>query len=312
MKKRMLFLIFLLCTLAQACKSIPLSNPSATQKSNIPSSATLIPSKSPTFVPSITHTNTPVSIVSSTSTVNPTTTASTTPVPSETAVANSITGTNLVIDHNSVLLFDQIPQEYILAASELIWLHRHASVGVNIRFGLDCLSNFFPDRPDLNNRPFACDKNIDDEKIIFDTVYNSKNWEFEVHALPNPNPGWNNKTIFFIDRIDSLEPNNRYDYASYNMGYVEDETITKHFFSNTSPDDNFPSVMDLEKLESRHPEITNIWWTIALARNTEPHILEFNQKMREYASSNNKILMDIADIKSYRPDGTPCKGVELI
>jgi hypothetical protein len=94
------------------------------------------------------------------------------------------------------------------------------------------------------------------------------------------------------------------------MGYVEDRTINVHFFSNTNPDDEFPSVFDLEELESRHPDITFIWWTIALARHTDPHILEFNQNLREYATSNQKILIDIADIESHKPDGTPCSGVD--
>jgi lysophospholipase L1-like esterase len=32
----------------------------------------------------------------------------------------------------------------------------------------------------------------------------------------------------------------------------------------------------------------------------------FNQQLRAYAQANGKILFDIADIGSHRPDGTPC------
>jgi len=179
-----------------------------------------------------------------------------------------------------------------------------------MRFGLDCLANYFPDRPDPARRPFSCDKDINSAEIVFDSKYDSTNWIFEPHALPNPNPGWYNKTKYFIERIDNLDKNENFNFASYNMGYVEDQTINDHFFSNTNPDDDFPSVLDLENLELRHPDITVIWWTIALARQTDPHILDFNQNMRDYALENQKFLMDIADIESHRPDGTPCTGID--
>ena len=133
---------------------------------------------------------------------------------------------------------------------------------------------------------------------------------FEPHALPNPNPGWYNKTDYFINRIDDLDTTENFDFASYNMGYVEDRSIIDYFFSNANSDDPYPSVFDLEDLENRNLEITFIWWTIALARQTNPHILDFNQQMREYAITNDKILLDIADIKLHLPDGTPCTGVD--
>lgn len=314
MNKFQLTLILVFFTLLHACSSEVNITPGPTQISTNSPSSTPEPTKTINLVPTQTQTHTPVITIDSTltasTTPSPALTASTTPTPSLTAIANPITATNIVINHDSVLLFDEIPQEYIVAASKLNWLHRHASVGVNIRFGLDCLSNYFPDRPDPNSRPYACDKNIEDGEIIYDPVYNSNNWHFEVHAMPNPNPGWNNKTNLFINRIDSLNTSEIYDYASYNMGYVEDPSINEHFFTNTSLDDEFPSVKDLEGLESRHLEIAFIWWTIALARQTNTHILDFNQEMREYTSAHQKILMDIADIESHQPDGTPCQGVD--
>ena len=51
----------------------------------------------------------------------------------------------IIVDHQSVDLFEQIPESYLLAARNYSVLHRHASVGWFISFGLDCLNNYFPD-----------------------------------------------------------------------------------------------------------------------------------------------------------------------
>lgn len=47
----------------------------------------------------------------------------------------------IVVDHNSVDLFNSIPDQYIQAAGQIHQLFRHASVGNNISNGLDCLMN---------------------------------------------------------------------------------------------------------------------------------------------------------------------------
>jgi len=287
--------------------------PSATQALQVPILVTENPT--PTKTPTPIKTSTPTPSLTPTNLPDFTATLTlytqTTSPPSAIAISTQPDGTNnLVIDHQAVDIFDDIPVEFIQAASNFFWLHRHASVGFNIRFGLDCLNNNFPDRVDISRRPFACDKGIDSADIVFDEMYNSTNWIFEPHALPNPNPGWYKKTEYFIERIDNLGTNENFDFASYNMGYVEDPTILDHFFSDADNDNVFPSVFDLEDLENQNPEITIIWWTIALARKTDPHILDFNQQMHEYANTNDKILLDIADIESHLPDGTPCTGVD--
>ncbi len=50
----------------------------------------------------------------------------------------------IVVDHNSVALFEQIPENYLLAAQATSMLYMDRSVGGNISVGLDCLS--YPDR----------------------------------------------------------------------------------------------------------------------------------------------------------------------
>ena len=215
------------------------------------------------------------------------------------------------VDRWSLSLFNQIPPEYIEKASQIRWLNRVASVGANVSFGLDCLQNYFPDRDDPNRRPHACDRDLPSSEVVYSSQYDRSNWVFEFHSPPpNPNPGWNNKVAYFIDRVDGLSPDEYYDVVSFDIAYAEDPSINHHFFTNDNPNDAFPSVIDLASLRQRHPERTFIWWTLALARMSEPYTMEFNQRMREYAAENNLILIDIADIESHTPDGTPCTGID--
>jgi hypothetical protein len=212
----------------------------------------------------------------------------------------------LIVDRHAVDLFDQIPPEYLQAASEYALILQHASVGANITLGLNCLWNYFPDYPDPSRRPNACDRGIPGSEVVFGEAYNRSNWVFEFRG----NPGWNNKVFQFIDRVDALGAGERYDYASFIMGYVESPDIMDHFFTNTDPGDQFPGVADLEALNERHPDVEMIWWTLAMARLSEPYHVAFNEQLRDYAVANGKILMDIADIESHLPDGTPCTGID--
>ena len=206
----------------------------------------------------------------------------------------------IVIDHNAIAQFDRIPDSYIQAASNIRVLFRHASVGWNINQGLDCLMN------SVSPRPFFCDAGLQTSQIIYNPKYNRNNWSFEFHAPPpGQNPGWWDKALLFIDRVDTTS---NYDAYGFKFGYVDGiqgSAIDDEFF--TYHPTEYPSIYDLEALETRHPGKRFVYWTMGLARIVgTPDSQSFNQQMRTYASQHNKILMDIADIESHRLDGTPC------
>jgi len=211
----------------------------------------------------------------------------------------------IIIDHNSIYLFDRIPNNYIQAAANMSVLFRHASVGWNISYGLDCLMNRVQPRPSGCYGPY-------------DPKYNRTNWIFEFHQPPPAqNPGWWEKVDLFIHRIENLSPAEDYNVVGYKHGYVDaydGSTIDSYFFVDSEP---FSGIADLEALASRHAERKFMLWTMSLARRSYPESANFNRQMRDYARANNKILMDIAAITSHRPDGTPCystlgNGVEAI
>ena len=211
----------------------------------------------------------------------------------------------MVIDHNSIDQFAFIPNQYISAASQVRQLFRHASVGDNISQGLDCLMN------NTQPRPYSCDSGLPESQIIYDPKFNRNNWLFEFHQPPpSQNPGWFEKISLFTNRVDALGSNSPYTVYGFKFGYVDGvsgTTIEDEFFRY--PDGTYPTIYDLEALEDRHPNRTFVYWTMGLARSVgTPESASFNSQMRAYASANNKILFDIADIQSHRPDGTPCYG----
>ncbi len=164
----------------------------------------------------------------------------------------------------------------------------------------------------FETRPDHCDRDLTPEQIVYDPKYDRSNWTFEFHNEANPNPGWWNKENYFIDRVNSLGPDEPYEVVGFKFGYVDGEngsSIDELFFNNY-PDDNYPNSEELEQLGLDNPEKLLLWWTMGLARAIGTNdSFSFNQQMRDYAVANDKVFFDIADIESHRPDGSPCNDI---
>ncbi len=201
--------------------------------------------------------------------------------------------------------FARIPDEYIAGASQLSFLFRGASVGANMDEGLNCLMNNFP-----NRRPHFCDRGLAEGEAIFDPKYDRSRWQFEPHSPPpNPNPGWWNKVTYFIDRVNNMAPEERYDVVTFTFDYVdliEGGNMDDLFFQAQRSGD-LPIVHDLADLEAAHPDQRFVWWTSNLARSVGTADAEsFNQQMRDCAVANGQVLFDMAALESHAPDGSPC------
>ncbi|WP_448335437.1 hypothetical protein [Bellilinea sp.] len=231
------------------------------------------------------------------------TTTTPTPTPRPTIIPNPQLGN--IIDHTSIELFEQIPDTYIQQAARIRSLFRHASVGANIKNGLDCLRGI----TDQNGRrPDFCDRGLSSQEILYNSKYDNRSWIFEFHSPPpGQNPGWWNKVNYFVQAVDQNA--HLYDVMSFKFGYVDAQIgsdIDNAFFSR-NPRDPYPGIEDIEALMQRHPDKIIPLWTMGLAVAIgTPDSTSFNEQMREYARQNNVILMDIADILSHRPDGSPC------
>ncbi len=323
--------------LAAACSAQPISlSPTQTpqkiatqtQEQREPTSAPTPASPAETL--SVTATLTPTSEI-----VIPADTATPTAVP-ETAEPQEVKpgpGGAIIVDHTSVDLFEQIPEQYLAAARDLRVLYADRSVGFNIDQALNCLTaNQWPES--LN----YC-------RVDYSSIEGSA-WKFKTYTLRDfqdnnvparilftPDPvKYDRSNIEFVNSVGGnweeliqkfvldLVPANleRKDILSFQFTYLnveEGATIddpVNGFFSD-QPHHGFYTnrerwdISDLEELESQYPEKTFFYWTTSLARSigTED-ATTFNNQMRQYAIDHNKILFDVADIESHDDKGNPC------
>jgi hypothetical protein len=308
-------LLLAACQSDQIEATTPTANPPQTN-ANIPSNATIPPSETiaptdtQTSVPTDTHaipTDTPISMMSATFT------DTTQPVVTQKPVEGQSKA--IIVDHQSVNLFDEIPDEYLEAARNMKVVFSNRSVGHNINQALDCLT-----APSWAATPSYC------RRDYFDPNWN---WKTYTGGAParisfNPNPIKYDRSNWFFeykqgewsaltqDFIEVLTPSfaGAYDVLSYkfpyfavdqNTGITDPET---GFFANS--DKNY-DIYDLEKLYAQYPDKIFVLWTTSLSRSIGNQVSEdFNNQMREYVLQNNKFLFDIADIESHTDQGVPC------
>jgi hypothetical protein len=253
----------------------------------------------------------------------PTPPTPTTPPPTPTAPTPTLPpiGDAIVVDHTSLALFDQIPDQYLTAARSLPMMFSDRSVGYNINDALNCLA-----APSWGESSAACRRDYltptttdwktysttdlaNDavpELIQFpasSTIYNRANWTYTDCA-----DDWSAMTEYFIN---SLAPQYlptktvlscQFSYLNVDDGSGIADPLTG-YFANTSAYD----VYDLEAFIAQHPDKEFIFWTTSLARSIGTReATEFNDQMRRYAIENDKILFDMADIISHDRFGNLC------
>jgi hypothetical protein len=230
---------------------------------------------SPTSTPSPIST-TPISATKIASTIVPSITPSIYPL---------APGENIIANHQAADGFFYLDDESIKVASELKFMFRHSSIGVNLSQGLDCLANNFQER-----RPNHCPR-------FYDTKYDRSNWDFQVR----PNEGWIEKVNDFVRETHAQAGN--YDAFSFLVDYADGLDHTT--YPQISDLENFQKeyIQKLEELEAQYPDKLFIWWTMSLARVNHDNGQKFNEMLRDYTATNDKLLFDLADIMSHDPNG---------
>lgn len=232
--------------------------------------------------------------------------------PSLVPTPSPVSGPVIVVDHNTVGLFEEIPEAYLAAAADLRMVYVDRSVGLNISEGLDCLAS-----PSDELAKGGCRRRehrdptytVPAEALGWSHPggYDRSKWEFR--GWPEGGCGtWSEEIDCYILLIDRLLAD--FDVLSFQFSYLEvmpgsDIASPERGFFVDNP--NRPDVFDLERFEAMYPDKTFIYWTTSLARaiGSEEARL-FNDQMREYAISNGKPLFDVADILSHDPSGNPC------
>jgi hypothetical protein len=191
----------------------------------------------------------------------------------------------LIIDHNCVDLA-VIPEDYLLPASSLRVLVRHASVGQGIVWGLDCLAGAHPTNPACSCFPAG--------------RYDRVHWVFEPR-LGN----WREK----IDDLaaQTAARTDEFDVFMSKFCYID-------ALGDSHPDWEY-CCGRMEQLEADYPDKTFVWWTIPLTRDGQPGTDGFNAQMRAYCAGHRKVLFDLADIECHDANGVKlvnAQGNEVI
>lgn len=226
----------------------------------------------------------------------------------------ALENSQIIIDHNSIALFDQIPDSYIQAAAAKKFLFIDRSVGSNINDGLNCLAsgNSFASASN------SCKSNLTESTYRSHTKYNRSNWVFSHYG----DGGWYNNVSNYITNTnlqsatrESYTPNySSFDVINFQFSYLDvaptsDITsATSGFFipypGNTR---SIRDIHDMAQFETSYPNTNFVYATTSLARNIGTTVsTAFNSQMRDYALRNNKALLDIADIESHDTSGNPC------
>lgn len=290
--------------------------PGATVTTTRPPTRTQPVGPTSTRTPTATQTRTSVATASPSSTPSRTPTRPLTATPAATLPAP---GGAIIVDHNSVALFDQIPVEYLTAARNLSLLFVDRSVGANISDGLTCLASSHATAPNHCKRfehPVP-QFSVPSSEVFWSGQYPRPNWDYgswPSSTIPVelncgvPADFWYQKLDCFIRYVDANP--NAYRVFSYQNSYLEVSSGSDIASGTTGyfvPQANRMDISDFEALESRHPSRVFIHWTSSLARNTgSSESTAFNHQMRQYALANDKILFDVADIEAHDPAGNPC------
>ncbi|MCC6456213.1 MAG: hypothetical protein IT328_14765 [Caldilineaceae bacterium] len=236
-------------------------------------------------------------------------------------VPNSQPKQGFIINHQSVALFEQIPDNYLTAAREMGVLFSDRSVGQNIHQALNCLTAKSWETSSASCRRDYYDagwnwkvftgadrsKGLVPARILFDPdpdKYSRTNWTFEFKA-----GSWSELTQDFIQVLAPAYIDSK-DVLSYQFGYLnvsEGSDIvdpTTGFFADNA--DKY-DVYDLEAYIAQHPDKVFVFWTISLARGIGTQAsTDFNNQLRAYALEHDKILFDMADIVAHTDQGVAC------
>ncbi len=232
----------------------------------------------------------------------------------------------LVVNHNSIGLFEQIPEEYLQAAAALHMAFVDRSVGFNVHQGLNCLQyetnatapSYCKRWQHVSNHP---EFNVDPSEVNWHRRggYDRSKWDyFTWPAVGDPSQqiscSATNTGMWFgmaecFERW-ALQKLDNYRVLSFQFSYLEvayNSSIADQPGGFFWDHPNRYDVFDLQNFVDRNPNHVFIFWTSSLARSIGSPVSEsFNQQMRTYAIANGLPLFDVADILSHAPDGTPC------
>lgn len=205
---------------------------------------------------------------------------------------------NFIIDHNSVALFDQIPDQYRQAAANLHSIIRHASIGGGLSDALTCLQN-------AGTQPVC--------RTVTPGAFNRANFTFQNRG----NPAYSDKIDDFVTTVRNQA--GVYDIFMFKFCFIDYGNQTCYGCTSTF-DRLRQGYADAQAILTQYNQSHStskrlIWWTLPLTRYQSIQSGDaLNTQIRTYVRANNLTLFDIADIESHDYQGnwiTDSSGREI-
>jgi hypothetical protein len=193
-------------------------------------------------------------------------------------------GSAAVINHLNVDGVASVPQGVMDFVGQQRWYFTHASVGWNMLNGMNSLHTSDPSRYKL---VYATGLATPPSTTVAGTIYQND----------RGNPGWLAKTNYFVDTVNGGWKSPKVQFAMDKYCYIDPDADVATYLSKMS------------SLEATNPATKIVYCTIPLTTSTDPHYggnverNDFNDAVRAHCASNDKLLLDIADIESHSPAG---------
>jgi hypothetical protein len=214
----------------------------------------------------------------------------------------------IVVDHESVALFDALPPDAIASAAALRMFFMDRSVGGNIDEGLSCLAVPHAEAPNHCKRAEHAvpEFSVDPAEVAWAGTYDRSNWGFQF--WPEGCDEWYGSVDCFVAAATPMIA--ELDVASFQFSYLAVDEASDiadpaaGFFADNA---DRGDVHDYGAFAAAHADVTVVYWTTSLARGIGTvSARDFNDAMRSWAIERELPLFDVADILSHAPDGTPC------
>ncbi|RPI64142.1 MAG: hypothetical protein EHM48_01320 [Planctomycetaceae bacterium] len=193
----------------------------------------------------------------------------------------------IIIDHTSVGAVASLPQATLdKVSTDLNFYFAHASVGTNMMTGLASLASQNPSRYKLVG--------VADDGTPPTTTTKGKVYEYA-----RGNPAWQTKVDNFKTYINNGWAN-KVDVVLNKFCYI-DPAVTLQYYAISNVNSSAMS-----QLEAAYPNTRFVYMTIPLTTDSNADNISrntFNDALRQWVITNNKILFDIADIESHNLAG---------
>lgn len=198
----------------------------------------------------------------------------------------------LIIGHADVETVSTYPQPLMEQIAQFRFFFAHASVGENMVNGLADLHRINPDYYRLKPAPVGA---TPPEATDPGTVYD----------FSRGNPGWQAKVDAFSTYVSNGWHHPKVDVVLNKFCYIDQDADVDYY------------IRSMAGLEAAHPDTVFVYMTIPLkvsggslrnllsttekSQNYQRNV--FNDHLRGWASANNKIVFDIADIEAHDTNG---------